>query len=280
VSKIPAAGLTISAVAARTGLGVSVLRSWEQRHGFPEPERLLSGHRRYPESEVARIQRVVAERRAGRTLEAAIEAVRRAPTAAEVGFPSLGDHDRSIFAGLRRARPDLHALPLGRRTMLALSQAIEDEARAHADRPHFVAAFQTRDAYEAAHDRWGDLAATAATTIVLADFPRSTRRGPVAQVAIPAGDPLRREWSVVCDAPGSSTVLAGWERSDGRFEAIWTVEAHAVRLATHIGRRLAARHAPRLDLGAPPTVAVDDDPATAVVRATAVTTRVVAYLDR
>ncbi|MGK2948101.1 MAG: DICT sensory domain-containing protein [Acidimicrobiales bacterium] len=266
-------------MAARTGVSVSVLRAWEARHGFPEPERLLSGHRRYPEAEVDRILQVVAERRAGRTLEAAITAVRHSVTDAPAGLPQPGDRHRSIFAGLRRARPDLHALPLGRRTMLALSQAIEDEARAHADRPHLIAAFQTRTAYEAAHDRWADLSATAAATIVLADFPRSRRRGAVLEVGIPVGDPLRREWSVVCDAPGSAALLAGWERSDGRFEAIWTVDAHAVRLASDLGRGLAAHHAPRLDLG-PAPAAVHDDPAAAVVRSAAVTRRVVAYLDR
>lgn len=276
MSNLPAAGLTISAVAARTGVGVSVLRAWEQRHGFPQPERLPGGHRRYPESEVQRILRVVAERRAGRTLEAAIELVRGEPTAP----PPTAERDHSIFAGLRRARPDLHATPLSRHTMLALSQAIEDEARAHADRPHVVAAFQTRQAFALARPRWDDLAATATATIVLADFPRSRRQGPIAQVAIPVGDPLRREWSVVCDAPGSAALLAGWERSDGRFEALWTVDAPAVRLATDLGRRLAAHHAPRLDLGPPPAVLVPEDPADALRRSTAVTRRVVAYLDR
>ena len=45
-----AAGLTIREMAARTGVPQGTLRMWETRYGFPVPERLPSGHRRYPES--------------------------------------------------------------------------------------------------------------------------------------------------------------------------------------------------------------------------------------
>src|SRR3954452_25241405 len=117
------AGLTIGAVAARTGLSVPVLRSWEQRHGFPRPARLDGGHRRYDEDEVARIQRVVEERRGGRSLVAGISMAVRAASPVEVD-ESL---DGTVYAGLRRRRPDLEAHVLSRRAMLALSHAIEDE---------------------------------------------------------------------------------------------------------------------------------------------------------
>lgn len=271
-----AAGLPISAVSARTGVGVPALRAWEQRFGFPKPDRLEGGHRRYAEAEVARILRVVAERDAGRSLEAAIAVVVQESPAG-----GADETDRSIFSGLHRARPDLPLQVLHRRTMLALSHAIEDECLARADRPHLVAAFQTRSAYAVARRRWDELNSSATETIVFADFARNRQRGSRLEIAVPPGDPLRREWSVVCDAPGSAAALAGWERPDGRFEAVWTVEPDAVRLATGIGHRLAARHAPRLTPPDPiPLNAPTQDPVATVRRSTALTNRVIAYLDR
>ncbi len=269
-----AGGLTISAVAARTGVSVPVLRAWERRFGFPQPERLESGHRRYPEAEVARIQHVVAARAAGRSLEAAIELGRATA-------PVPGVEDRSIFAALRSARPDLTVAVIGRRTMLALSRAIEDECSAQAERAHLVAAFQREDAYRRASDRWGPISASATSTIVFADFASSTRRGDVVEIALSPQSPVHREWSVVCDAPGSAAVLAGWERPEGTFEALWTVDPAAVRLATAVARAIAAVEAPELELPPAPAPINDlGDPALALRRATAVTNRVVAYLDR
>lgn len=268
-------GLPISVVAARTGVSVPVLRAWERRFGFPEPARLASGHRRYPEAEVERIRQVVTERDRGRSLESAIAQVRASarPGPAEAA---------SIFSGLHRARPDLEVHALSRRAMLALSRAIEDEALARADHPHLVAAFQREPVYRQARDRWDRLAVSAASTIVFADFAESRRSSTGAiEVALPEGDPGRREWAVVCDAPDSAAVLAGWERPEGPFEALWTVDPDAVRLATQIARRIARQLAPDVvgdDLGGAPAAALDA-PA-ALRRATAITNRAVAYLDR
>ena len=269
----PQAGLTISAVAARTGLTVGVLRAWEQRHGFPRPARLDGGHRRYGEDDVARIKRVVEERAAGRSLEAAIALADRGPHEPLVDL----SHDPSLHAGLRRHRPDLAVHLLSRRSMLAVSYAIEDETLAQADRPHLIAAFQRVQAYRDARRRWTSLARQGASTIVLADFPRSRSRDGVHEVRVTNSSPVSHEWFVVCDAPGSSAVLSGWERPDGRFEAVWSVEPSAVRLATRLGRRLAAQLAPGLAL---PDGPLDDaDPDTAGHRATSLTNRIVAYLD-
>jgi DICT domain-containing protein/predicted DNA-binding transcriptional regulator AlpA len=269
------AGLTISAVAARTGVSVPVLRAWERRFGFPRPHRLASGHRRYPEREVDRIMRVVAERAAGRSVEAAIAAVEDPPPATLAGAGSL-------FAGLRAARPDLTVHVLSRRAMLALSHAIEDEAFAQAGRPHLVAAFQHEAVYRRAAGRWDALAASAASTIVFADFPSSRQSlSGVAEVALPERDPLRREWGVVCDGDSTGAVVTGWERPDGDFEAVWTAEPGAVRLATTIARALATGLAPDLSLPAPGPVGTRGDNGVAVLRhATALTNRAVAYLDR
>ncbi len=44
--------MSIGDLAQKTGLSPERLRSWEQRYGVPQPVRLESGHRRYPESQV------------------------------------------------------------------------------------------------------------------------------------------------------------------------------------------------------------------------------------
>jgi DNA-binding transcriptional MerR regulator len=270
-----AGGLTISAMAARTGLSAATLRAWEDRYGFPRPRRLEGRHRRYDESDVDRIGRVLAERDAGRSLPSAIALVlQHEPSASEAPVAS-------VFAGLRRVRPDLPVHVLHRRTMLALSRAIEDETLASGERPHLVAAFQTERALRLAGRRWHGLEGSAASTVLFADFPRSRRRGTVHEVSITSGTPLGREWAVVSDAPGCAAALAGWERADGRFEAMWTVDATAVRQVTEVGRRLAVAHAPGLDLPEPPPALPDAaDGRAAVARATAITNRVIAHLDR
>ena len=58
-------GLSISDVVERTGVAEGTLRMWERRHGFPVPERLPSGHRRYSDDQVESVLRVVAGRSAG-----------------------------------------------------------------------------------------------------------------------------------------------------------------------------------------------------------------------
>jgi DNA-binding transcriptional MerR regulator len=269
------AGLTIGAVAARTGLSVPVLRAWDHRYGSPQPARLHGGHRRYGDDDVARILRVVAEREAGRSLEAAIRIAARGPEQ-----PPLGDEVSSgtIYAGLRRRRPDLEVHVLSRRAMLAVSHAIEDECLAQADHPTVTGAFQRVSAYERALPRWRELGRTAASTTVFADFARSRTHAGVHEIAINDRAAISREWAVVCDGPGAAAALAGWERSDGRFEALWSLEPAVVRLATEVGRQLAREHAPRVRVAAAPIAPTDLTGA--VRRSAAVTNRAIAYLDR
>ena len=115
-------------MAARTGVGHATLRQWETRYGFPVPARLPSGHRRYAEADVERVRQVVRDRDAGLSLKVAIDRVLKASAAPE----------ESIFAGLRRRRPDLVPYTLPKRTLIALSHAIEDECAARAERPAAV----------------------------------------------------------------------------------------------------------------------------------------------
>lgn len=50
--------LSIGALSRATGVPADTLRTWERRYGFPEPERLLSGHRRYSLATLERLRLV------------------------------------------------------------------------------------------------------------------------------------------------------------------------------------------------------------------------------
>jgi MerR family transcriptional regulator, light-induced transcriptional regulator len=241
--------LAIGELVARTGVREATLRMWEQRHGFPAPERLASGHRRYREDDVELVARVLRERAAGLSLGAAIERVRGGAARSEP----------SIFAGLRRRRPELQPIVLRKPALLALTRAIEDESCSQAERALLFGAFQKERFYRRSQRRWRELARTAELAVVFADFERVRlpARGP-AEVAIARAEPLTREWAVVCEAPGHAVCLAGLElpessrRSDSRreFEVVWSVEPDVVRTAIQIcldlARRASAQLADRL----------------------------------
>lgn len=237
--------LTIREVAARTGVNAATLRVWEQRFGFPEPARLDSGHRRYSEEDVEQVRRVARDRAAGLSIPAAIERARSAVAEAEP----------SIYAGIRRRRPDLIPYLLPKRTLIALSHAIEDECVARAERPVLFGSFQRPRFYRHAQARWRELARTAHSAVVFAEFDR--RRDPKGaphELPIEHEDPLCREWGLVCDAPDYSAFLAAWERPgqervpdlDRSFETIWSVEPELVREASRVAAGITERGAPDL----------------------------------
>lgn len=235
-------GLTIREVCARTGLEPPTLRIWEQRHGFPEPQRLPSGHRRYSELDVALIRQVCADRDAGVSLAAAIVRARSARKEAHA----------SIFSAMRRMRPDLEPYTLPKRTLVALSHAIEDECLARAERPVLFASFQRERFYRDAETRWRTLALDTDAAVVFADFaePRRPAGAPI-ELPIEPTDPVGREWSLVCDAPDYSACLSGWELPsqdvpdpERRFQTIWSVEPGIVRDSARIACETARRSAP------------------------------------
>jgi DICT domain-containing protein len=267
--------LPISAVAAATGVTIPSLRSWELRFGFPEPERLPSGHRRYSALQVQQIRQVLADREAGLSLEAAISRVQATSERVE----------RSIFAGLRRRWPELPAHVLSKRAMLAISRAIEDECCAQADRPVLIGTFQEERFYRQSEARWRELARTAELAIAFGDFRRDrlSPRG-VVELALAHDAPLRREWAVVCDAPNAAACLAGFERPghrgadrERRFEAVWSVDPVIVRDAAEIAVGLASV----LPSGICPPLdhRPFSDAAANLRRASALTNRIVADLD-
>lgn len=276
----PHGGLSIGELARRTDVPAPTLRSWEIRYGFPRPQRLAGGHRRYDEHDVARIADVVRLRAAGMSLPAAIS--QAAALAAQA--------EPSVFAGLRRRHPDLAPQTLRKATLLALTRAIEDECCARAERPTLFASFQRERFYRSSAARWEELANTARVVVVFADFgepPGGGPRGPV-KIAVPADAPLRREWTLVCEAPDYPACVTGWEfpgqqdTADAarRFEVLWSIDPRVVRDAATICAGLARalwRGADRLlrDLPADPPPPASAD----LRRAVGLLSRMTGYLE-
>ena len=52
------ARLSIGALSRATGIPVETLRTWENRYGYPVPERKPSGHRVYALASVPRLRRI------------------------------------------------------------------------------------------------------------------------------------------------------------------------------------------------------------------------------
>jgi MerR family transcriptional regulator, light-induced transcriptional regulator len=274
--------IAIGELVARTGVAEGTLRMWERRHGFPEPERLPSGHRRYRESDVELVRRVVRERDAGLSLAAAIARVRNGADEAEP----------SVFAGLRRRRPDLQPIRLRKPILLALSRAIEDESCARAERPLLFGSFQRVRFYRQSQRRWRDFARTAELAAVFADFARVRlpADGP-AELPVARSAPLTREWAIVCDAPGHAVCLAGTEvaatqrtRDDARsFDVVWSVEPAVVRVATEVCLAMVRASAPELVERLPDRASASQagPPSDEQLRlAAAITTRTLGGLDR
>lgn len=278
MSSFEAAGITIGELAEQTGLTVATLRAWESRYGLPTPRRSASGHRRYSRGDAEQVREVLRLRATGLSLEAAVARARDL-TAGPVTL-------RSIFAELRRAHPELIPQVLSRRAMLAISTAIEDECCAVAAEPLLLGFFQHERFYRARQRRWRELSRTATAALVFADFPASTAvdGGPV-EIALPADTPLLREWALICQAPDATACLAGWELAPGsasgpgrRFEAVWSLAPAVTATAARAALAYAASAAGELmPAEIPPVVAPAD--AAVLARATAVTNRIVAYLD-
>ncbi|WP_295656580.1 DICT sensory domain-containing protein [uncultured Nocardioides sp.] len=275
--------LTIGDLADRTGISPATLRVWEQRHGFPCPTRLESGHRRYAESDVEGVLAVVHRRDAGVRLDVAIEEMTRA--AGRAAAP----RSPSVYATLRRRHPHLATHQLKKSTLLALSWAIEDEFCAKADRAHIFGAFQTTSRYAPARARWVELGRVATSAFVFADFDQPSTGGKPVEVPLAHDAPMRREWTVVCDSTDLPVALTAWEVPlqsgvpDAKriFESMWTVEPTAVRDAARVCAQVAGAVAP--DRAAPVLYDLASQPATGVADLASVTAmfnRVVAYVDR
>src|SRR4051812_7496614 len=161
--------LTISEVATRSGVPAGTLRMWEERYGFPRPERLPSGHRRFTQDQVDAVRAVVAARESGLALPAAIERV--------VG--SADERRDSLFGLLRLRRPELAPELIPKRRLIALTHAIEDECLARAHAPVLIGSFQHERFFRVEQARWRGFARTAAVPVVFADFKTRTDTDPL-----------------------------------------------------------------------------------------------------
>jgi MerR family transcriptional regulator, light-induced transcriptional regulator len=271
-------GLSIKEVAERTGVAAGTLRMWEQRYGFPLPDRTPSGYRRYRGEVVEAVRRVVQLREGGLSMAAAIDRARerrQLPTDRPSIYAAV-----TGTAGMPRQR-------LRKATLIALSRAIEDEALARAAGPVAFGAFQRESFYRGAERRYRELARVGDAVTVFADFGAVAEEpGEPLQIPIGATDALGSEWVVVVDAPGFSACLLAWEPPeeaehdrDRVFEAVWTVDPRVTREAAVVAARLVGRADPaqgeRLE-------ALLSDRPLAVEHATpaltALTNRMIAYL--
>jgi MerR family transcriptional regulator, light-induced transcriptional regulator len=275
-------GLSIKDVAERSGLAAGTIRMWEQRYGFPEPARTSSGYRIYSESDVEALRRAVAYRHRGLSVPAAIK--RAGETGVSPDHPSI----YAAVAALHGGRPQV----LRKRTLVALSRAIEHETLAQAVSPLLFGAFQQERFYREVETRYRRMSRYCDAAAVFADFPQVNRPdgGPV-EIPICPADKLGNEWAVIVDAPGYAACLLAWEVPGAtqpgaaddlsrRFEAIWTVDPRATRQAAQVAARLVALQDAALGAELEALLAdrplAMEEPAPAL---TALTNRVVAYLE-
>src|SRR3954453_4242146 len=177
---------------------------WEQRYGFPSPARTPAGYRIYSDHDIATIKRVLSFRDSGLSVPAAIDRARSVD----------GPTDRpSIFAALAAGDSPVRPQKLRKRTLVAISQAIEEEAIARAAGPVVIAAFQAESNYRAVEHRYRRLAHVADAGGVFATVGSGRMRPAPQPPEIPTGvaDSLGHEWAVIVDAPGYAACLVGWE---------------------------------------------------------------------
>jgi len=223
--------LSIGALAERTGVTPNVLRTWENRFGFPAGRRTTSGHRRFTEADVLLVSEVLEARERGVPLHLAVDA-----GTGEIAAHVLTEgHADDAF-------PDLRSQRLGKTTLLAASHAIEDECLARADRSVVLGTFQEGHKFARSRHRWDELARTATWSAVLADFDEGLAADPQARPArcqLSGDSPMRREWTVVTLSPSFAAVLAAWEvpTPEGRpatYEAVITMRRAAALAAARV----------------------------------------------
>ncbi len=273
----PSDGFSIGVLADRTGLTPTVLRTWENRFGFPSGTRSASGHRRFTDADVDLVRQVQELRAGGMGLAAAVDTVqrrRRRPV-------------ESVHAVMAREFPHLGVQRLGRRSLIAASYAVEDEALARAERPLVLGTFQAGDRFADQRRRWDELARTAAWSAVVAEFDESLPADPSASPArcqLAEGSPLRREWTVVTVSDSRAALVSAWEvpgspGAERVYESVITGHRPAAVAAARVlldATRAAGAEPPAdvvrlLDERGPETTAVDTD---------RVWLRALAHLDR
>ena len=231
------AGLTIGAVAARTGVSVPVLRAWEQRLRLPQPR---AARRRPPPLRRRRRRSHPAGGRGARGGPVARGRHRTRPAAPRAAWSRRRPRRHHLTPASAGAVPTSRSTssPVGRCWPSATpSRTSASPTRTSPRSPGLPA----RRGLRAGRPRDG--ASSIAPRPARSCSPTSTGAAPehgVHQIAI-ARRRLRSAASgrSCATPPTSAAALAGWERPDGRFEALWSVEPDVVRLATDLGRQLA-----------------------------------------
>jgi DICT domain-containing protein len=250
----------------------------------PEPARADTGYRVYSAEDVELLRRAVALRARGLSVPAALERARSltAPTDRPSLYGALASGEASIAPQLLR-----------KRSLIAISHAIEDETLARAAGPVVFGAFQEVRFFEVERHRYRRLAERADAAVVFADFPAAhlPDDGP-AEIPIAADAALGNEWAVIVDAPGYAACILGWERPrtaaeedgpelDRRFETVWTLDPAVVRRASLVACQLTRPAAPALADQIEQTLAdrplAIESPAPGL---SALANRMVAYLER
>jgi MerR family transcriptional regulator, light-induced transcriptional regulator len=242
-------GLAIKDVAERTGLAPGTIRMWEQRYGVLVPGRAESGYRVYTADDVELLRRAVSLRARGWSVPAALDRARTLVDAT----------DRpSIYGAIASADVPVKPQVLRKRTLIAISHAIEDETIARAAGPVVFGAFQHERNYRHEEHRYRRMAERADAAVVFADFPAPRLDAAPAEIPIPPDAALGNEWAVIVDAPGYAACVLAWERPrtpaeerdlpelDRRFESLWTMDPAIVRRAALVGCALTRDEAPEL----------------------------------
>ena len=241
--------LAIKDVAERTGLAPGTIRMWEQRYGVPTPDRTGSGYRVYSVEDVELLRRAIAFRSRGLSVPAALERARTLTDAT----------DRpSIYGAIASADLPIRSQLLRKRTLIAISHAIEDETIARAAGPVVFGAFQHERNYRHEQHRYRRLAERADAAVVFADFAEPRLDAAPVEIPIAPEAALGNEWAVVIDAPGFAACVLAWERPrtpaeerhlpelERRFESLWTMDPAIVRRASLVGCSLMRDVAPEL----------------------------------
>lgn len=202
-------GFSIQELAARTGLTANVLRTWENRYGFPAARRTATGHRRFTDDDVSLVLEVLRSREQGLPLRLAIDSVRGR---------RRHMHAASAHGALVREFPELAHQRFSRSALVAASQALEDETLASGESRLVLGAFQQGHRFRTSRARWNELARTATWCAVVADFEDDPAADlgadPTALPArchLPEDAPMRREWTVVSIGDTFGAVVSAWE---------------------------------------------------------------------
>jgi DNA-binding transcriptional MerR regulator len=143
----PMSTLTIQQVAQQTGLSVHTLRYYE-RNGLLEPvDRASSGHRRYSEEDVARIEFLTRLRLTGmsiRRMQEFARLFREQPEAIAARRAILEEHEREVQAHIQELQRNLEAIQwkIGHYKQLEAQQMDGTLGNEHQQRQSCIAAGQ------------------------------------------------------------------------------------------------------------------------------------------